>query len=297
METIGFVGLGVMGRPMVRNLIKAGYKVIAYDLNAQAVREAVQSGATAGASVRDIAGTVSRLITMLPDSPDVRAVILGPGGAIETLKPGATVVDMSTISPQVTREIAEALAQRGVTFFDAPVSGGAKGAIEGTLSIMVGGPQSAFELTLPVLRAMGTTITWMGEAGAGQCTKMCNQLMTAMHIQAVAEALALARAEGIDLPRLHQVLKGGAANSWILENLGPLMLERDTRPNFRIDLHTKDLKIVIDAAFRRNVPVPGTMLCSSLFLETRAHGEGSLGNQCLFRAYDRMANQEEGGKK
>jgi 2-hydroxy-3-oxopropionate reductase len=297
METIGFVGLGVMGRPMVRNLIKAGYKVIAYDLNAEAVREAVQNGAAAAASVRDIAGGVPILITMLPDSPDVRAVILGQGGAIEALKRGSTVVDMSTISPQVTREIAEALAQQGVTFFDAPVSGGAKGAIEGTLSIMVGGPQGAYQAILPLLQAMGTTITWMGEAGAGQCTKMCNQLITAMHIQAVAEALALARAEGIDLPRLHKVLMGGAASSWILGNLGPLMLERDTRPNFRIDLHTKDLKIVIDSAFRRNVPVPGTMLCSSLFLETRAHGEGSLGNQCLHRAYDRMANQDPGDER
>ena len=293
METIGFVGLGVMGRPMARNLAQAGYKVIVYDKSAEAVREAVQQGAVAGSSVREIAGSVTRLITMLPDSPDVRAVILEQGGAAETLAKGATVVDMSTISPHVTREIAEALAQRGITFFDAPVSGGAKGAIEGKLSIMVGGPQSGFEGILPVLRVLGTTITWMGESGAGQCAKMCNQMVAAMNIQAVAEALALGRAEGIDLARLHRVLKGGAANSWILENLGPLMLEKDTRPNFRIDLQVKDLKIVIDSAFRRNVPVPGTMLCSSLYLETRAHGEGSLGNQSMFRAYDRMANQEE----
>ena len=293
METIGFVGLGVMGKPMVRNLMKAGYGVIVYDLDAEAVRELVQPGAVAGSSIRDLAGSVSKLITMLPDSPDVRAVIMGPGGAIETLRRGSVVVDMSTISPHVTREIAAALQEREITFFDAPVSGGAKGAIEGKLSIMVGGPESAFPGILPLLKAMGTTVTWMGESGAGQCAKMCNQMVAAMNIQAICESLALARAEGIDLSRLHQVLKGGAANSWILENLAPLMLEKDTRPNFRIDLQVKDLRIVIDSAFRRNVPIPGTLLCSSLYLETRAHGEGSLGNQAMFRAYDRMANQQE----
>jgi 2-hydroxy-3-oxopropionate reductase len=294
METIGFIGLGVMGRPMAGNLVRKGYEVLVYDLNADAVARSVRDGAVAGASVTDVAGRVSRLITMLPDSPDVRAVILGGGGAtgaIAALRPGGTIVDMSTIAPHATREIAAALEERGITFFDAPVSGGVKGATEATLSIMVGGPRELFAEVRPLLEALGRTITWLGESGAGQTAKMCNQMVVAMNIQAICEALAMGRAEGMDLERLREVLMGGAAASWLLENLGPLMLRKEPAAGFRIDLQVKDLKIAVDSAFLRNVPIPGTLLASTLYLETRAHGEGSLGNQAMYRAYDRMSNQ------
>jgi 2-hydroxy-3-oxopropionate reductase len=294
MEKIGFIGLGVMGRPMAGNLVKAGYEVLVYDVNEDAVVQSVRDGAVAGASVTDVAGRVSRLLTMLPDSPDVRAVILGAGGAsgaIAALRPGSTVVDMSTIAPHATREIAVALGERGIAFFDAPVSGGVKGATEAALSIMVGGPEDLYPAILPLLQAMGATITWMGASGAGQTAKMCNQMIVAMNIQAICEALAMGRAEGMDLERLREVLMGGAAASWLLENLGPLMLRKEPAAGFRIDLQVKDLKIAVDSAFRRNVPIPGTLLASTLYLETRAHGEGSLGNQAMYRTYDRMSNQ------
>jgi 2-hydroxy-3-oxopropionate reductase len=293
MDTIGFVGLGVMGLPMARNLVKSGREVIVYDLNADAVDRAVRDGAVAGSSVADVAGRASRLVTMLPDSPDVRAVILGPGGAVETLRPGSIVIDMSTIAPHAARDVAAELGRQGIAFFDAPVSGGAKGAVQGRLSIMVGGPEDLYPAVLPLLQAMGATITWMGPSGAGQTAKMCNQVIVAMNLQAICEALALARAQGIDLERLHKVLLGGAASSWLLENLAPLMLRKEPAAGFRIDLQVKDLKIAVDSAFRGNVPVPGTLLASSLYLEARAHGEGSLGNQAMYRVYDRMANQDK----
>lgn len=293
-DTIGFIGLGVMGMPMAKNLLKAGYPIRAYDVRHHAVEELKELGATAATSVADCAKGVTTVITMLPNSPDVQAVVLGPGGLAEALSAGAIVIDSSTISPTVTRELSQTLAKKDITLLDAPVSGGQKGAIAGSLSIMVGGDASAFDMVKPVLDALGRTITRMGESGMGQVTKLCNQLICAINIQGVCEALALGRAAGIDLYALRTALMGGAANSWMLENLGPQMIADDSSAGFRIDLQLKDLKLVTDAAYEWGVPLPGTALSTHLYLEARAHGEGSNGNQALYKVYDRLAAQRNG---
>jgi 2-hydroxy-3-oxopropionate reductase len=200
---------------------------------------------------------------------------------------------MSTISPQATRRFSAALARVGVDLLDAPVSGGPIGAKSAKLSIMVGGPERAFQRALPVLQSMGTTIVHVGESGAGQTTKLCNQLIVGMNLQAICEALALGRACGLDLEKLRQVLLGGAAGSWMLQNLAPLMIAKDDRAGFRIDLQLKDLRLVNEQAFALGVPLPGTALVTNLYMEARAHGEGANGNQALFRVYDRLTSQED----
>lgn len=293
-DSIGFIGLGTMGTPMAKNLLKAGFSLRVFDTRPAAVDELVGFGAICATSVADCAQGTTTVITMLPNSPDVRAVVLGSNGLAEVLPAGAIVVDTSTISPTITRDIGEALRQRGIVLLDAPVSGGQKGAIAGSLSIMVGGDLDAFEKVRPILEAMGRTITRMGEGGMGQVTKLCNQLICAINIQGVCEALALGRAAGIDLEALRGALMGGAANSWMLENLGPQMIADDSSAGFRIDLQLKDLKLVTDAAYEWGVPLPGTSLATHLYLEARAHGEGSNGNQALYKVYDRLTAQRNG---
>lgn len=290
-KTIGFIGLGTMGLPMVRNLLKAGFSVKAFDLRTEAVQEAAADGAIPAGSAREAASGAEVIITMLPDSPHVEEALLGPEGAEEAVAAGAVVIDMSTISPVVSRRLAEHFGQRGVACLDAPVSGGQKGAREGTLSIMVGGEREAFERVLPVFQAMGKTITYLGGPGMGQTVKLCNQIVCAMNIQAICEAMALARAGGVDLKLMRQVLQGGSAGSWMMEHLAPQMIEGDDSAGFRIDLQLKDLRLALAAAFEWAVPLPGAALATNLYLEARAHGEGSNGNQAMFRVYDRLANQ------
>ncbi|HEX8167332.1 MAG TPA: NAD(P)-dependent oxidoreductase [Beijerinckiaceae bacterium] len=292
MAIVGFIGLGVMGRSMAVNLIKAGHEVVAHDVRRAAVDDLAAQGAQAAARVADAAARADVVVTMLPDTPQVEDVVLSPGGLAENPPLGKLVVDMSTIAPTASRRLAETMAGRGVAMLDAPVSGGPQGAENGTLSIMVGGEEEAFRRARPVLEAMGRTIVHVGPAGAGQTVKCCNQLMVGMHIQAVCEALALGRAAGLDLHKLREVLLGGAAASWMLQNHAPLMLAKDDRAGFRIDLQLKDLRLVNELAFELGVPLPGTAQVTSLYLEARAHGEGDKGNQALFRVYDRMAAQE-----
>ena len=230
-------------------------------------------------------------ITMLPDTPDVTRVLTGPGGLIETLPAGSLVIDMSTIAASAVRQMGESLTSRGIGLLDAPVSGGVAGAISGALSIMVGGSEADFHRAEPVLKGMGKRILHAGPAGMGQVFKMCNQLMAASHIQAMCEAFALGRAHDADLETLRNALAGGAAASWMLENLGPQVIAKDARAGFRIDLQLKDLKLALDATFEKGIPLPGLALASALYLEARAHGEGVNGNQALFRTFDRMSNQ------
>ena len=288
---VTFIGAGAMGLPMVRNLIKAGIEVRVLDLSETVRRALASEGIEVVSKLAEAGDRQGTTITMLPDTPDVRSVVLGPGGLAEILPGGSLFIDMSTIAPAAEREMGGRLAARGVTMVDAPVSGGVVGAVNGTLSIMVGGSAEAFAAARPTLAAMGTTILHAGDLGAGQVFKMCNQLMVASHIQAMCEAFALARSQGIDLERLRQALMGGAANSWMLQNLGPKVLAKDTAAGFRIDLQLKDLKIANEAAFAQGVPLPGLALATALYLEARAHGEGSNGNQALFKTFDRLANQ------
>ncbi|WP_346767076.1 NAD(P)-dependent oxidoreductase [Enterovirga aerilata] len=289
--TVGFIGLGTMGREMVLNLLKAGHAVRVSDLRREAMDELVAHGATAADGPAEAAAGADIAITMLPDTPDVEAVVYAAGGLLANPPRGRLVVDMSTISPVAVRRIHADFAARDVAFLDAPVSGGPVGAKNGTLSIMVGGDPEGFARAHPFFGAMGTTITHVGGPGAGQTVKLCNQLVCGINIQAICEAIALGRASGVDLEQLRKVLLGGSAASWMLDRLGPAMIAGDASAGFRIDLMFKDLRLVQEHAQALSVPLPGTALVTSQYVEARAHGEGANGNQALFRVYDRMTNQ------
>lgn len=288
---VGFIGLGTMGREMALNLAKAGHRVAAYDVRREAADALAPSGIQPVGTIADASRDADVVITMLPDTPDVEAVVLGDDGLLANPPRGRLVVDMSTIAPGAARRLHARLAQAGVSFIDAPVSGGPVGARNASLSIMAGADAHAFEKARPYFAAMGTTITHVGDSGAGQTIKLCNQLVCGINIQAICEALALGRAAGVDLQQLRQVLMGGSAASWMLDKLGPQMIDGDASAGFRIDLMLKDLRLVAQQAQETNVPLPATALVTSQYLDARAHGEGSNGNQALFRVYDRMSGQ------
>ena len=292
--SVGFIGIGTMGREMVRNLLKAGHAVRAFDVVEAAIAAVAAEGAVGAKDPADAARGCDIVITMLPDTPHVEAVIYGENGLLKSPPAGKLIVDMSTISPVAVRRIHADLQRAGVSFIDAPVSGGPLGATNGALSIMAGGEADAFSRAEPFFRAMGTTITHVGASGAGQTVKLCNQLICGINIQAICEALALGRASGVDLDLLRRVLLGGSAASWMLDKLGSSMIEGDVSAGFRIDLMLKDLRLVQEHAQELNVPLPGTALVTSQYVDARAHGEGTNGNQALFRVYDRMANQVTG---
>jgi 2-hydroxy-3-oxopropionate reductase len=293
-KTVAFIGLGVMGREMAGHLLKAGYTVNVYDVVSEACDALIKLGATSSLNVADAIRDADIVVSMLPNTPHVETVVYAVDGIRENPPKGKLYVDMSTISPEATRKMAVDLASVGVAMLDAPVSGGPIGAKNAALSIMVGGEMEAFERAKPFLEAMGTTISRVGDSGAGQTVKLCNQLVCAVNIQAVCEALALGRASGVDLEQLRDVLLGGSASSWMLEKLGPAMISGDASAGFRIDLMLKDLRLVLEMAGQKDVPLPATALVTTQYVEARAHGEGSNGNQALFRVYDRMTGQEAG---
>ena len=288
---VGFIGLGTMGQHMAANLLKAGFQVVAYDTVPEAVQNIVKIGAIQAQSVEDLGKLSDVVILMLPNTPDVESVIYGAGGLLAHPPSQRLVIDMSTISPVAVRQISADLAAKQIAFIDAPVSGGPIGAQNACLTIMAGGDAAAFEQAKPVLLAMGTTITHVGPSGAGQTLKLCNQLICGINIQAICEALALGRASGIDLKLLREVLMAGSAGSWMLEKLGPSMIDGNTQAGFRIDLMLKDLRLVQELAFELAVPLPATSLVTTQYLDARVHGEGANGNQALFTVYDRMSNQ------
>ena len=258
MVKIGFIGLGVMGNPMVKNLLKAGFSVMVWNRTRSRMDELLAMGAKGAKSPREVAQNSDIVVTMVSDSSDVEAVVLGASGVIEGAKPDLVVIDMSTISPQVTRRIAKTLSEKGVKMLDAPVSGGDVGAKQGTLSIMVGGPKEAYEKCLPVLQALGKRITHMGDNGNGQATKLCNQVIVGLNLQAVSEGLMLGAKFGLDLEKLIEVISAGAGSSWGLANLGPRMLKRDFEPGFRVRHQQKDLRIALSEAAELDLPLPGT---------------------------------------
>ncbi len=255
-ERLGFIGLGVMGRPMVANLLRAGFRAVVHSRTASTAAAAIELGASWADSPAAVAEQASIVITMLPDTPDVETVLLGPQGVLAGMAAGTLVIDMSTIAPLAARRYAEAVEQRGGTFLDAPVSGGEVGATQGTMTIMVGGTQEAFDRALPVLEAMGRNITLIGAHGAGQVAKACNQLIVAANIEAVAEALVLATAAGTDPARVRSALLGGFASSRVLEVHGQRMLEHNFVPGFRARLHGKDARIILELAHSLNCPIP-----------------------------------------
>ena len=288
---VGFIGIGTMGRDMAINLAKAGHTVTAYDVRREAADGLASLGIRVAATIAQAASAADVVITMLPDTPDVEAVVYGAGGLLANPPAGRLVIDMSTIAPDAVRRMHADLARAGVAFVDAPVSGGPVGAKNAALSIMAGGDAAAFEAAAPYFAAMGTTITHVGDSGAGQTVKLCNQLICGINIQAICEALALGRAGGVDLHQLRKVLLGGSAASWMLDKLGPAMIDGDAAAGFRIDLMLKDLRLVQQQAQAQNVPLPATALVTTQYVDARAHGEGGNGNQALFRVYDRMTGQ------
>ena len=290
--SIGFVGIGTMGREMALNLLRAGHQVSAYDIRRSAAEELRTHGAHVAATIAEASLPSDMVITMLPDTPHVEEVVLAPGGILDAPPAGRLMIDMSTISPQATQKLSQALAAVGVALLDAPVSGGPVGARNAALSIMVGGPEEAVEAALPAFEAMGQTIVHIGPSGSGQIAKLCNQVIVGINLQGVCEALALGRAAGADLVKLREVLLGGSAASWMLQNLGPAMIEKDDRAGFRIDLMLKDLRLAGELAFALGVPLPGNGLVTSQYLGAKAHGEVDKGNQALFRVYDRMSAQD-----
>lgn len=288
-KKIGFIGLGIMGKPMARNLVKAGYALTVYDVLRPPMEELKRDGATTGSSPKDVAQASEVLITMLPNSPDVEEVVLGANGVLEGAKSGMMLVDMSTISPLVSQKIYEAAKKKGVKALDAPVSGGEKGAIEGVLSIMVGGDQEVFEAVQPIFQAMGKTITYMGSAGAGGFTKLANQVIVAINLTAIAEALTLGAKAGLDPERLIQALSGGLAGSRCLDMKGPLIVKGNFQPGFKVDLHYKDLGLIAEASRALQVPLPTTAVVQELFSALRVKGRGSLDHSAVITLLEDLA--------
>ena len=289
--TIGFIGAGNMGLPMVKNLIKKGFQLKVYDINPKITKRLDKDNIKSVNNLRAVANN-KFIISILPDTQDVENVFSTVSGINSYLKPGTIVIDMSTISATSASEIGKKLQKQQIEFLDAPVSGGVKGALNANLSIMVGGKKETYKKSLDILNAIGENIIYAGKLGMGQVFKMCNQIMVGSHMQAMCEAFALCKSKGGDLKLLKETLIGGSANSWMLENLGNDVINKNEHAGFRIDLQLKDLKLASEAAFESGVPLPGLSLVLALYLEARAHNEGKNGNQSLFKTYDRMSNQK-----
>ena len=295
-ERVGFIGLGIMGRGMARNLLKAGFELRVWNRTASRMDELVAEGAAAASSPADLAAQSDILITCVSDTPDVEAVILGENGVIHGAKAGALVIDMSTISPQATQAIAAKLAERGIHMLDAPVSGGSEGAARGTLSIMVGGDAEQVARAMPVFQAMGKTITHVGGHGAGQTVKLVNQILVIGNTLAMSEALLFAQAGGVDLQKAYDAVSQGAGGSWMFTNRAPQIMARDWRPGFTIDLQQKDIRLILSAADQFGVPALASSLIFNLYRTLQARGLGAEGNHALIKALEHLAGFEVGVK-
>jgi 3-hydroxyisobutyrate dehydrogenase len=288
---IGFIGLGIMGSPMAQNLLKAGFQLTVYSRSKPPVDLLVSIGAKSAPSPKAVAERSDLVITMVTDSEAVRDVVLGPGGMIEGAHEGLVLIDMSTISPSVTRSVSASLAAKGVSMLDAPVSGGDTGAREGTLTIMVGGDVAVFEACLPVLQELGKKVVHMGGTGAGQLTKLANQILVACNMVGVSECLNFAKKAGLDMGKLIDSLSAGAASSWSLVNLGPRIAKRDFAPGFKIKLLQKDLRYVLSSANDLNAPLPATALVHQLYKMLEEKGLGDVGTQALVTAIEQLSSQ------
>lgn len=291
MTRIGFIGLGIMGGPMAANLVAGGFDVIGYNRSAGAIDRLVQRGGRRADSLADAVRDADVVITMLPDSPDVQAVVLGDDAVIAHAKPGTLLIDMSTIRPDVAVTIAHEAVAHGIRSLDAPVSGGEQGAIDATLSIMVGGSEADFAAAEPILAAVGKTIVHVGPAGAGQTVKAANQLIVAGTIELVAEAIVFLEAHGVDMPPAVKVLAGGLAGNAILDRKAAGMLQRDFVPGFRIDLHHKDLGIVMDAAREAGLALPLGAVVSQLVAALKAQGHGGLDHSALLKLVEQLCGR------
>ncbi|HEY9094086.1 MAG TPA: 2-hydroxy-3-oxopropionate reductase [Candidatus Cryosericum sp.] len=288
---IGFIGLGIMGRPMARNLLRAGYSLIVYDRTAP-LSDMVSLGAESAASSREVASRSDVIITMLPNSPDVREAVLGADGIASGARAGSILVDMSSIAPRVSQELAGELQKRGVPMLDAPVSGGQPKAEDGTLAIMVGGDPAVFEAVRPILEKMGSTVTLVGPIGSGGMAKLANQIIVALNIAAVSEAFVLSTRAGLDPEVVFEAIKGGLAGSTVMDVKLPSILDGNFEPGFRIQLHIKDLVNAVDTAHDLGVPVPLTVQVLETLRELEEQGLGAADHSAIIRHYEELAHTE-----
>jgi len=291
-KKIGFIGLGIMGKPMAQNLIKAGYELTVYDIAAERLEEAVKAGAKAAGSSKEVAAESEIVITMLPNSPEVKEAVLGAGGVLEGAKPGTILVDMSSIAPLASQEVAAKAKEKGVIVLDAPVSGGEPKAIEGTLAIMVGGPVETFEEVKDILAVMGASVTLVGDVGSGNTTKLANQIIVALNIAAMGEAMVLATKAGVNPEKVFQAIRGGLAGSTVLDAKMPLVLKRNFKPGFRIELHIKDLANALDTAHELGVPVPLSSVVMEAMQALRVDGKGGDDHGGIVQFYEKLAQME-----
>lgn len=289
---IGFIGLGIMGKPMVKNLIKAGHELYINDRNQETIAELVDLGATAVANGKEAAQAGELVITMLPNSPHVKTVALGEGGIIEGVHEGLVYVDMSSIAPLVSREVHDALAEKGLPMLDAPVSGGEPKAIDGTMSVMVGGDKEVFDAVKPVIDVMAGDVTYVGSIGAGNIAKLANQTIVAVNIAACAEAFTLAQKAGVDPEAVYKAIRGGLAGSTVMDAKVPMMLARNFNPGFRINLHIKDLGNVLDTGHGVNAPLPLTSLVREMMSVLDGDGHAAEDHSSLVKVYEKLANIE-----
>jgi len=290
--TVGFIGLGIMGKPMALNVLKAGFPLVVHNRSRGPVDEVVAAGAEDGGSPKGVAERAEIILMCLPDSPDVQRVVEGPDGIFEGISPGKVIVDMSTISPMVARDLTAKAERLGAEMLDAPVSGGEVGARQGTLSIMVGGKPEVFERVLPVFQAMGKNIVRIGDAGAGQVAKACNQIIVALTIEAISEAMVLAAKAGVDPARVREALLGGFAQSRILDVHGQRLLDRNFKPGFKARLHHKDLKIALDTGRAYGVPLLATGLVHELYTSLVATGKAEMDHSALVTLIEELAGTE-----
>ncbi len=291
-ERIGFVGLGIMGKPMAKNLLKAGYSLTVYDIVGDSMEEVVTEGATGASSNKEVAAASDKIITMLPDSADSEIAILGPNGVLEGAAKGSIVIDMSSIAPLVSQKIAAECAERGVEMLDAPVSGGEPGAINAALAIMVGGKQEIFDQCVDLLKTMGSNVALTGDIGAGGVTKLANQIIVAVNIEGLSEALVLAQRAGVDPEKVFNAIRGGLAGSAVMEAKGPMMLDRNFRAGFRVRLHQKDLRNVLQTAQELNVPLPVTALVQQMLGALVNEGESESDHSAILHFLEGMAKVE-----
>lgn len=288
---IGLIGLGIMGKPMAKNLLKAGYDLTVSDLNKASVDEVVSCGAKSATNA-EIGESCDLVLTMVPNSPQVKAVMLGENGVAAHMKPGSVFIDMSSINPVASKEIAAELAKKGIEMLDAPVSGGEPKAIDGTLSFMVGGKKEVFDKFKPVLEAMGSSVVLCGDVGAGNTTKLANQIIVACNIQALSEALTLAKKAGVDPQLVFEAIKGGLAGSTVMNAKAPMMIEGNDKPGFKIDLHIKDLNNALDCAHSVGAPVPMTAQVQEIFQWLHNHDCGQDDHSSIIKYYKMLTGLE-----
>ena len=292
MKKIGFVGLGIMGKPMAKNLLKAGYELTVFDINQDAVNEVVAAGGVAAKTAKEVAAQSEAVITMLPNSPHVKTAVLGENGVLEGAKPGLILIDMSSIAPLAAQEVAAAVAKKGVEMIDAPVSGGEPKAIDGTLSIMVGGKQEIFDRCVELLSKMGKSVVRCGDIGAGNTTKLANQIIVALNIAALSEAMVLATKAGVDPELVFNAIRGGLAGSTVMEAKAPMIMAGNFKPGFKIDLHIKDLANAIETGHDVGVPLPLTSSVMEILQALKVDGKGQNDHSGIAMYYEKMAKVE-----